>query len=324
MINKQSASKHPILSAAEQFLAGRRRYVLAVIIGISVILRLVCFLQLNSGPCVWQHRWQQTDMNFFDTWAQQLAGGDWLSDQALHPLHNWHKKIASGYFRTHPGEETALVQQAGARGESAEPARLLWNRWYGEKRFHQEPLYPYLVGLTYKLAGAAEARWVFGWQMLLGVLSNVLIYVTTRRFFGDTAATLAGLMAASCSVLIYYEILLLRAAPLVFATMAVLYVADKAIRSEKWNWWLLAGVSFGLAILLKSIFALFAIGVFCVVVFRYVKRPKRLLVLAGSAVGGMAICIVPLVARNVTVGASPLGLSSIGSMIVGNSMTGDL
>ena len=74
MIKKQSASNHSILSVTEQFLAGRRGYVLAVIVGVSVLLRVVCFVQLNAGPCVWQHRWQQTDMSFFDAWAQQVAG----------------------------------------------------------------------------------------------------------------------------------------------------------------------------------------------------------------------------------------------------------
>lgn len=308
--------------SVDQWLAGHRATILAVIIGISVLLRIVHFLQLREGPCLRQHLWQQTDMNFFDTWARQISEGDLLTDQALHPLHNWHKEIAATYFRLHPQQATTLAQEAATRGESVEPARLLWNRWYGEKSFHQEPLYPYLIALTYKLAGT-DPRWVFVWQMLLGVLSNVLVYVTTRRFFGDTAAALAGLLAVSCSPLIYYETLLLRAAPLVFATMAVLYVTDKAARSEKWTWWLLAGVSFGLAILLKSIFAVFALGVLCVVFVRYVKRPKKLLVFAGSAVGGIAVCIVPLVARNVAVGAPPLSLSSVASITYLNANVED-
>jgi len=64
-----------------------------------------------------------------------------------------------------------------------------------------------LVGLTYWLGGP-DPRWIFAWQMLLGMASNLLVYLVTRRCFGDLAATLAGFMAALCGVALYFEAVL--------------------------------------------------------------------------------------------------------------------
>ena len=66
-----------------------------------------------------------------------------------------------------------------------------------------------LVGLTYWLGGP-DPRWIFAWQMLLGMASNLLVYLVTRRCFGDLAATLAGFMAALCGVTLYFEAVLVR------------------------------------------------------------------------------------------------------------------
>ncbi len=103
----------------DAWLARRRVYVLAGLVLVAVLLRVVYFRQLNAGPLVGQHRWDQTDMNFFDRWASEIAGGDWLTDQALHPVHRWHQMLADAHFRTHPQEEAKLARQAAAEGDGA-------------------------------------------------------------------------------------------------------------------------------------------------------------------------------------------------------------
>lgn len=110
----------------ESWLAAHRRAAVITLVACSVILRASYFVQLNAGPCVWQHRWETTDMHFFDAWARAIAAGDWLTDQSLHPCLPWHEELAGGYLRAHPARAVAL-QQAGA----VDPARALYERWTG-------------------------------------------------------------------------------------------------------------------------------------------------------------------------------------------------
>ena len=94
-----------------------RRHRLAVIVAIaaaSVCFRAVYFLELSRGPCLWQHRWQQSDMSFYDAWARQIAAGDWLTDGALHPTPRWAEEIADGYFNDFPEEAQELQRLTAA------------------------------------------------------------------------------------------------------------------------------------------------------------------------------------------------------------------
>ena len=63
---------------AEDWLRTRRTAVLAAVIVLSAVLRIAYFVQLNDGPCLWQHRWDQSDMHFFNAWAEHIAAGDLL------------------------------------------------------------------------------------------------------------------------------------------------------------------------------------------------------------------------------------------------------
>ena len=62
---------------------------------LSVALRLVCFAQMQGGPLLVQHRWDQSDMAHFDAWARAIANGDWLSADVDPPFHAWHAMIAA-------------------------------------------------------------------------------------------------------------------------------------------------------------------------------------------------------------------------------------
>src|SRR5262245_52277440 len=168
----------------EARLAAKARWILIGLIAGSVLLRVAYFLQIDGGPCSQWHRWENGDPHFFDLWGRRIAGGDWLTSASLHPLHTWHKQVALEYFIRHRAEEADLVKQG------LDPAAALWDRWYGGKLFHQEPLYPYVVGITYRIFGP-DPRWVYAIQMILGVLSNVLVWSIARRHFGERAGFVA-------------------------------------------------------------------------------------------------------------------------------------
>src|SRR5437868_3879935 len=99
---------------AEAWLAARQRVILVLIVSISVLFRIAYFVQLNSGPCIWQHRYEESDMYFYDQWAKIIERGDWLSNRSFHQYQQAHRWIAEYYFKTHPAEAAEMQKQLGA------------------------------------------------------------------------------------------------------------------------------------------------------------------------------------------------------------------
>ncbi len=294
------------------------RLALVLLIVLAGLIRSVYFYEINTSPFISQHVWRQSDMNYFDQWAKNIASGDWLSAQNAHPFHWWHHLIAEDYFRTQPEAAQKYISSGAAMG--VEPARLLWNHWYGEKIFHQEPLYPYLIAITYRLFGS-DVRWVFCWQMLLGMLSILLIFTITRRHFGDPTALVAVGLAVLCGPMLYSDMVLERSTLITFTTLILIDIADRTWEQETALRWFLVGVVCGTAILLKSTFVLYWFGVLAAVSFRHHKTPRLLLQRIAVLLAGAIIAISPAIARNVVVGAPPFSLSSVGTItfIIDNS-----
>ncbi len=297
----------------ERWLRNHRIAIVLAIVAVSAALRGVYFYQLSRGPCLWQHRWQESDMSFFDAWATGIAAGDWLTNRSLHPIHLWTTALAERYFREYPEEAEQL--EAEARGTARSAVELLWDRWYGGKRFHQEPLYPYMLALTYEVLGH-DVRYVFAWQMLLGMLGNVLVYLLARRYFGDTVGTVAAALCVLYGPLAFYELILLRTAPLAFAGLAVAWVVTLAIDRDRPAWWLGAGAVIGLAVLLKSTNFLVLLGLLPILGWRHRRAPARFAWAAGALAIGFACVLAPVFARNVAVGVPASSISSVGSVVV--------
>ncbi len=304
----------------ERWLHRHRLAVILALVAASVGLRAVYFLQLSRGPCLWQHRWQETDMSFFQAWAMQVATGDWLTDRALHPAHQWARTAAERHFQDVPEEALEMQRVADAARDGRSAAAHLWDRWFGGKQFHQEPLYPYLLAVTYTLL-APDVRLVFLWQMLLGVLANVLTYLLARRSFGDTVGTVAGALAVLYAPLMYYELILLREAPMTFMGLAGVWAVSRAIDRDRAAWWFAAGAVIGATILLKSTHLLFLVGVLGAPACMRFRDPARLARAAGGLTLGCALLLLPVVARNLAVGCPALSISSVGpvTFIIGNA-----
>ena len=293
------------------------RWALLAIVALSIVFRATYFLQLDGGSLIEQHRWSLTDMHFFDAWGRAVAHGDWLSTTVKAPLHDWHTSLAAQHFAAHP-EHLVEFQRALDTKETnpaVDPrlAERLWLRWLGGQTFYQDPLYPYLVGVTYRVFGE-DPRWVFLWQMLLGTCTNVLIFLVAKRCFGSTVATVAGLLATVCSPLLYYELVLVREASIACASMLVVLVTMRAIERPSTGRWLSTGVVLGLGILLKSTFFLLSLVLAVSLAVAMRKQPRLLLRSIGAAIGGIAVVLLPAVARNVAVGVAPLALASSGAI----------
>ncbi len=302
----------PPLNRLERALATRCGWVCLAIVVVSAALRIAYFAELSAGPCLWQHRARETDMAFFDEWARLIADGDWLTDRSLHPDHIWYRRIAEAYFQAYPDRRAAW--ERAPDGTVRDPAEALWDHWYDGKCFHQEPLYPYLIAATYRVFGP-DVRWVFAWQMALGVCTHLLIYLIARRYFGELAAVVAVTLAVFCGPLLFFDLVLLRTTPTVFAALALVYLTGTVLARDRWPWWLLLGLCGGTTLLLQSSFVLFGCAVLGALVWRRRRQPILLARHVGALVLGAVLALAPAIARNVAVGVRSLALSSVAPIV---------
>lgn len=300
---------------SETWLAGKQKMILVLIVSFSVLFRIVYFVQLNSGPCIWQHRYEESDMYFYDQWAKIIERGDWLSNCSFHQYQAGHKWIAEYYFKTHPGEVAELHKQLGKDKSPDALGKLLWSRWDGGKIYHQDPLYIYFVAIVYKIFGE-DVRYVFFLQMIIGILSILLIYIITRKYFGNVAAAVSGLMAACCGPLMFYELTLVRESIIVFAGLLLVYLLDRTFHKVSVKNLFILGIVIALCMLLKSTFSLFF---FLSILLLFVHFRKDLMQFAGYAavlLAGALIAYVPLITRNSIVGVPFLSQNCVGAISV--------
>jgi 4-amino-4-deoxy-L-arabinose transferase-like glycosyltransferase len=283
------------------------RTTLAFLLAVALLVRIATAVQFSESQLLHLERMPDTDMNYYDDWGRRIAGGDWLSRSVGVPMHSWQVAVATKYLTQHPDERTRLTP--ASTGLSS-PEAGLWAQWMHTPEFYEDPLYPYAIGVTYWLFGP-NARWVYLWQLLLGVATVGLMWSATHRAFGASAAALAGAMAAVGAPLVYYEFLMLRESVVVFAAVALIWLADRLPSRLRWRSWFAFGAAAGLACLLKSTLVLVAIGLVGVAWWRSERRPSALLL--ATLLGG-AVAWTPLVARNVAVGAPPLASASTGPL----------
>jgi len=296
------------LNAAERWCGRHRRWILAGILLASVAIRIAHFVEIGRSPVVLHHHWAQSDMNTYHRWSREIAGGDWLTDRSFHPVHRWHVLVATSFFRQYP-DQRGNIGTDDADGDR-EAAVRLWEAWTGGKRFHAEPMYAYLGGLTHVLTGP-DVRWILAWQTVLGVFGLLLIFSVARRIFGDLVAGVAALFGLLCGPLLFYEMVLLRTTLITVTglglTWLILWSESRGGRRR----WLLTGVAFGCAILVKSVFAVMFVGLLALTAWHHRGDRKALLRSIPVLLLGCLAGLTPLIVRNLTVGAPPLALSSV-------------
>ncbi|MCX7045880.1 MAG: glycosyltransferase family 39 protein [Candidatus Sumerlaeota bacterium] len=70
--------------------------------------------------------------------------------------------------------------------------------------FFYGPLYPYFLGIVFRFFGESfDAVHIL--QALIGILPPYFVWLTGKRLFGPQAALAAGLLAALCAPIIFYE-----------------------------------------------------------------------------------------------------------------------
>jgi len=290
------------------------RWMLPLVLVVALLCRVVCYAELAAGPCIDQHRWEESDMHYFDAWGRSIADGDWLSTRVTVPMHGWHADVAKEHLQRHPEARAELEKRLAATGPVDE-SRLVeatWLAWLGGRTFYQDPLYPYLIGLTYTVCGP-NPHCVLVWQMLMGVGACLCAFLLARRWFGPTSGLLAGLIAAACPPLLCFELVLVRETTIVFLGSVLVLAIVRALERPTARRHALVGVLLGLAVLAKSTFVLFGIGLAAGLVLASRRRGEPLRNLAPAAIAFALVMLLPLV-RNLAVGVAPLGLASSGAL----------
>ncbi|NQV01803.1 MAG: glycosyltransferase family 39 protein, partial [Bacteroidia bacterium] len=301
------------MTRAEQWCASHRLWIITGIIFLSLLFRIIYFVQLNNTDLVNHHRWDESDMNFFDQWAKRIAQGDLLSDTAMHPIHSWTGQIADNYLKEHPEELQRFRAEAGTDTLVNTPAKLLWDRWYGGKQFHQEPLYPYFVALIYKLSGN-NVLWVFVVQLLFGILINLLVYLVARRYFSELVAVIAAFITIFFGPLLFNDMVLLRTTMTTLMAILVPYVIGTALLRKRFIWWLVAGFTGGVAVTLNAYFIIYMLGCLIILCFILRKQLRYLFIASVGLIAGLLLAFSPLIIRNAQVGVPVMAFSSNGAI----------
>jgi 4-amino-4-deoxy-L-arabinose transferase-like glycosyltransferase len=284
------------------------------IIFLSLFVRILYFVDLKDSPAVAFHRWSESDMNFFDLWANKIANGDFLIKEPLHPDHSWYKLIADYYFSENPDKLEEFKLKALQTGRVGSESEILWDHWYGGNRFQQEPFYPYFIGISYKFL-SKDVRWIFAFQLVLGTVTTLLLFFVTRRLFGDTAGALSALLAIFCAPLLFYEFVLLRASFIVFFSIFFVYLIQVTVESQRQIYWLILGLALGVSLLIKTTFIVYILCLFIFLVSQYFRNNKNILSYFIFVLIGIFISISPLVIRNLLVGTPAFGFSSVASVL---------
>ena len=303
----------------EGLLARRKGRVLAALLVGAAFVRLLLVLQVAGGPLPRLHAfWAETDNHFFDAWGRRVAAGDLLQRKPWHPNAEWMQLAAKLAQQLDPG----LLARAGVDASLAAPERsaALWDRWLGGAAFHQEPGYPYLVGLTYRLAGP-DPWAVYAWQLLLGVAGVLIVHRLALRLHSHTAAAAAGALAVLAPVPLYLEVALLRDSLVAWLGLALALLMAWTVEGSRCRWFVL-GLATGAAGLVKLTFIAFPVlmGLWRLAA---VRSPWRARLAAGGLVfAGVALALSPAMLRNVAVGVSPLALNGAAAAMLPLHHTG--
>jgi tetratricopeptide (TPR) repeat protein len=250
---------------------GQEKMVVLGIFLLAYALRLIYMLQMQSSP----HFSSPTmDPLFHDTWAQNIADGNWI----------------------------------------------------GSKVFFRAPFYAYFLALIYKIFGHGYIipRLI---QHLIGSFSCVLIYLLARRLFGRKVAVVAGLIAATYGMLLYFEGELLLDSLLVFFDLLLILLLLWAREVPKLSRWFVCGLVLGLSAITRPniLFFIPFVWLWMYWVFKNARSFKKIATYAIWFLLGSVLVVFPVTLRNILVSGDLVLISSQGGInfYIGNNENAD-
>ena len=204
------------------------------------------------------------------------------------------------YFAAYLGSPFANDYRADQQYYREWALRIAAGDWIGHDVFEQGPVYPYLLGMFYAFFGQQDNA-VLVLQLLAGVFTCVLVFWCGKKLFGQPVGTLAGIIVALLGPLVYYESMLMKTFLSPLLTMIAMLAGLKYGDDQRIRWLIVAGLSIGLACLVREnhLLLLVALGVWVIYIGQRHAMPLRRqwghrLVLFGS----LLLAIVPSASRN--------------------------
>jgi len=250
---------------------------------------------------------------------------------AVRLVHIWQLR-ASPFF-------SALMGDSHGYDEWAR--RLAGGEWIGHEVFYQAPLYPYLLGVIYAIAGR-HLLLVRIVQAIIGSASCALLGLTAARLFSRRAGIAAGLMLALYAPAIFFDGLLQKSVIDVFFLCLVLWLLTKtgtaehaerakrstsprSPRSLRLNVWVCLGLTIGGLALTRENALVFVVVILAWALIgssesqiasesripnpesrvrpeSRIPNPESRIKRAAVFVAGLAIVLLPVAARNARVG----------------------
>ena len=180
--------------------------------------------------------------------------------------------------------------------------RIAGGDWLGAEVFYQTPLYPYVLGAVYAIAGHDPAA-VRVIQAVLGAASCALLAVAGARFFTARDGIAAALLLAIYPPAIFFDGLIQKSSLDVFLIAAILALLGEFQARRRRSWLIAAAAATGALVLNReNAFVLFAVvPVWLFLAFTDVPRRTRA-ALALAFVGAGFLTLLPVGARNAYVG----------------------
>src|SRR6185295_9203516 len=213
-----------------------------------------------------------------------------------------------------------------ARGYDVWARQLAAGDWIGRDVFYQAPLYPYFLGVIYKLFGHSllTVRII---QAMVGSASCALIGAATCRLVSRNAGLLAGFALALYAPAIFFDGLIQKSVLDVFFVCLILWLLSKVVIADRGvlGTWIGLGLAIG-GLSLTRENALVLVAVVLAWMLARLRAPVRHRAAAAAAfVAGVAVVLAPVVVRNMAVGGGfHLTTSQFGpNLYIGNNPRSD-
>ncbi len=199
--------------------------------------------------------------------------------------------------------------------------RIAGGEWLGDDVFFLAPLYPYTLGVLYKITGASiYAARLF--QLVIGAGSCALIYLLGKRTLGAATGALAALTWSVYSMSVFYDgVLLVAAIQTPLNLLLALALVRASSRPGILNW-ALAGALLGISALARPNVLLLVIPILPWMYFSFRRRLSRMRLVVMVLVFGVSTCavVLPVTFRNLVVGDDIVLISAQGgaNFYIGN------
>ena len=294
------------------FLSKHSAKVMSSLMALSLVLSSIYYLQGRHTPVDSYYKWVNSDMAFFHEWAMHIAFKDVWCDTVLHPYHDWHDIFATETFSQFPEVQAQYVSGSDSTSLSSAKRQFV-NDVYKGKTFHQEPLYAYMLGATYRIFGS-EHKWVYFWQFLLAAFTSVLVYLIGKRMFNPLSGLLASLFFTLCGSIMVYQMVLLRTTLTNFLTALLLYLFLRVLEKPDNKWMMAFGIASGLSLMTQTYLILFIIPAWLWLLWTHRNQLRQIAFPVGIYFVTLLFLLLPLFIRNLKTGVPVTATASNASI----------